>query len=513
MQAHLKWLLRLSWLFCLVCGLSMFAFSQCLASGVYDITTLHNAGSPEAPLFADAQGQLVTGTVVHNNTEAERIHTWLVVRGLVRGTEKARYSNGEIAGEWPYEGGKRHGLAKTYYSGSGRIASKTTYAHGQIVGTSFELYEDGSLRSEQPYKAGKPDGTGFVYHTNGRVAEKLVYAQGLLEGCMPTYTAQGELEEEACFAHGERQGPSKYYTQGRLRMIRPYAGGVLHGVQVQYFEDGRVFMETPYTHGTALKQGVAREYHPGGVLKSVMPYVDGEREGMGQIWDAAGLLLERTFFHTGQLKSQDFYEQGRLDRTFTYKDVPPGSQDTLAAVTHYYPGGAVKRKAFIRPGGPLRDWSTYRETGELEIETTYQPGSRTGVQTFYDSAGRVTAIGTMQGAKREGLAVLYYPNGMVRTRLYYVDDLREGPYVEYAQDGSLARLLTMVADQCEGPVQLFLAARGLRETFLCKQGKAEGEAMRYNAQGRLVSRFFYLNDRRHGPETHYDPHSGKAIQP
>lgn len=140
------------------------------------------------------------------------------------------------------------------------------YRPGHTVpfdGYVVDYYPNGSIQARSRVRQGRLDGWSIGYHTNGNVQVREYFVQGVSEGVRQKYDPEGRLISEA--------------------MIR---NGRLHG----WF----------------------RRWYPDGTLAEAIPMVDGEPAGVAWRFYPSGFVQARAVFEQGQLKKQDFYEDGRL---------------------------------------------------------------------------------------------------------------------------------------------------------------------------------------------------------
>lgn len=104
------------------------------------------------------------------------------------------------------------------------------------------------------------------------------------------------------------------------------------------------------------------EYHPGGMVKSVVSYVDGKKEGAAIELNNSGQLEKRMQYHNDQLHG-DY-------REFRYN--------------------TVKEERTYRKGKLEGTVKVFYDNGKLMEEGAYENGIRHGVSKWYDQDGNVT---------------------------------------------------------------------------------------------------------------------------
>lgn len=110
------------------------------------------------------------------------------------------------------------------------------------------------------------------------------------------------------------------------------------------------------------RSGAWIEYHPGGLVKTITPYVDGKKEGLFVELSNNGQLVKRCAYHNnlrhGEYKEMN-YSNVKEERFYQY--------DKLE--------GVVK---------------IYYDNGKLMEEGTYKNGTRDGISKWYDQNGNVS---------------------------------------------------------------------------------------------------------------------------
>jgi hypothetical protein len=98
----------------------------------------------------------------------------------------------QVEVEVPYEKGKIHGVVSKYYP-SGRTRSQERYAHGRRHGYSIIFYESGLKALEVGWFCGLPHGEAFRFFASGSVHQTGVYIKGKKQGRFNTYDEKGRI--------------------------------------------------------------------------------------------------------------------------------------------------------------------------------------------------------------------------------------------------------------------------------------------------------------------------------
>ena len=153
------------------------------------------------------------------------------------------------------------------------------------------------------YKIGKKDGIGKVYKLNTKILKfEGEYLKGKKNGKGKEYDDKGKLVFEGEYLNGKRNGKGKeYYYNGKLIFDGEYLNGKRNGKGKQYDHwngklvfEGEFFNEKKWTgkgynlNGNVVFQinngkGKGKEYDYDGKLNFEGEYLNGERNGIGEI--------------------------------------------------------------------------------------------------------------------------------------------------------------------------------------------------------------------------------------
>ena len=158
-----------------------------------------------------------------------------------------------------------------------------------------------------------------------------------------------------------------------------------------------------------VKDGVAKEYYPDGMIKSETDSKDGKANGLMKNYDTKGILTTVYTFKDGirQGPAVEYYTDGKLKLKMFYKD---GKRDGVTL--WYYKSGKLFRETPYKAGKVEGIKKSYYEDGKLMAEAPYlndYPG--TGLKE-YNSKGvlikddtRIVIRETNRGASRETITL------------------------------------------------------------------------------------------------------------
>ena len=132
--------------------------------------------------------------------------------------------------------------------------------------------------------------------------------------------------------------------------------------------------------------GLIKEYHDNGQLKSEITYKDGKKNGP-YTW----------YWDNGNISDQGAYKDGKLD-------------------------------------GPIK---IYYYTGELQIEGVLKDRQKVGIVRGYYKNGQLKSEGTYRNDERNGPLKSYFENGKLRSDELFKNDVQVGPFQYYHENGQL----------------------------------------------------------------------------
>lgn len=95
-----------------------------------------------------------------------------------------------------------------------------------------------------------------------------------------------------------------YYENGQVESVIPYLNGVREGEAKFFYEDGTIKEERNYVNDKV--DGLVKLYSPNGVLKELFNIENGKREGPVSRFDSTGNHLEDIIFVDGVRMGQEF---------------------------------------------------------------------------------------------------------------------------------------------------------------------------------------------------------------
>ncbi len=150
--------------------------------------------------------------------------------------------------------------------------------------------------------------------------------------------------------------------------------------------DGGTVITNKGTFYISVKDGLIKEYHDNGQLKSEITYKNGKENGP-YTW----------YWDNGNISDQGSYKDGKLD-------------------------------------GPIK---VYYYTGELQIEGVLKDRQKVGIVRGYYKNGQLKSEGTYRNDERNGPLKSYFKNGKLRSDELFKNDVQVGPFQYYHENGQL----------------------------------------------------------------------------
>jgi antitoxin component YwqK of YwqJK toxin-antitoxin module len=185
--------------------------------------------------------------------------------------------------------GKIDGEYLEYYGENGNLKQLTTYQKGQKTGPFKELTKEGATIISGNFLDGNRNGEWKSYYVNGKLKSNGLYENGLQSGEWKFFYDNGNIKAEGTYKNGNES------KSGRTGV--PISGR--NGVWKFYSENtGQIELEMGFENG--LRSGQVVTYYPNGQIMVKATLKNEEYDGIVEVYD-----------ETGQLKSKDFWENGK----------------------------------------------------------------------------------------------------------------------------------------------------------------------------------------------------------
>lgn len=428
--------------------------------------------------------------------------------------------------------GRREGIWKFDIDEKGVPSKQGVYVNnrqeGDVIGkdgkTVIEQYRDGLLHGE---KAGYEDINQKVGVTT--------YVDGYITGVVSRYHKNniGSFLVETNYKHSLPYGEVRYYNEkGVLTGSRNFEYGILQGISREYHENGKVKTEVNYVDDE--KQGEENTYSLTGELLNTVcynrgkvegylvtfhnnttkatecNYVNGLEEGDKKVYDANGVMTEKTTYHKGYINGEQIkywpnttvikqiesFRMGKQHGDFKKYDLNGVLKEVMTYTYGKYDG--VKKR--------------YHENGMLEEESYYIDNLLQGESVSYWKDGNLAGVTCFVNGKEEGLSFSYHLNGKLSSTKNFKEGKLEGEFLSYYIDGLLRGRFNYKNNYLDGIVVIYGGSGLIESEVPYEHGEKMGEAKYYHSNGFLKSRIRYIGGKSVGIEYHYNE-KGEEIKP
>jgi antitoxin component YwqK of YwqJK toxin-antitoxin module len=400
---------------------------------------------------------------------------------------------GRLVFEFNYKEGKKFGLKNTYDTKEGVLITSENFVNDIKQATTIIYFPNGKVKQIIPFVDGKENGVGYEFTNDSTIITITQYKMGFIQkeekinrrdasnlkqgvwkefyptriiktevtysdnkmnGYLKEYSPKGSLTNTTKYVNGviQTNAPelakidvkTSYYDNGTVKFTSTYKDGVAEGIHREFSPEGKVVNSKIYVDGALTgegildtagsQQGMWKEYHPNGKIKSEGEYLNSKRIGEWVFYHPNG-KIEQKGKYDKKGKAQGawkwFYESGNILREENYRN---NLQDGL--MTEYSDGEKIITTGQFVDGLKEEKWTLellqYREEGE------YKADKRDGEwKHYYLENGKLRFKGKFIDGEPDGEQIFYYPNGKVKQVGKYVGGLKEGEWKFYDETGFL----------------------------------------------------------------------------
>lgn len=273
-----------------------------------------------------------------------------------------------------------------------------------------------------------------------------------------TYHPNGQINGVILIFDGKKEGEgTKYYMDGSLEIKCYFKNDLAHGEFIRWHPNGNVHLNRTFVEGKL--NGISREWYLDGKIKYEIDYVCGVIHGMYIQYEEDGSCIKMPY-------ANDKVE-GQM--------ILVSEENKIITKIDYVNDCANGKKYEYR-----------RIDGTLERISEYKNDLRNGEVTVFYPDGHLEARSYYVEGKLEGISTCWHPNGQISRISYFHNDLEEGETKTFTETG----ILTFHSHHREGR----------------KHGSYKAY---YEVDGSLMIASEYVDDVLHGECIEY--HDGKAI--
>lgn len=357
------------------------------------------------------------------------------------------------------------------------------------------------------------------YHPNGQLSRKgNSDAQGRYQGTHLYYWEDGTRSGEYQYLNGRLHGEQKrYHANGQLRDLQHYVNGVESGLAQSYFDNGQ--LQTRVTYGAKGMEGLYESFHSNGQPEQTVNMVAGKREGERLYWTKEGRLFTKEFYLKGKLHGEVLvYHAADVPREIKHyqHDKQVGIQQRFDQQ-----GRLTQQQKYDTHGREIQDM-TYASAGHVtsQIDTQYLAKGQITNEQRFDESGKLTYQYQRDTVKDWSLRQRFNATGSLLEREERVKGSYEGVYVDAGWNGSVRRINyrkgkmhgayrednaengSFVTGQYQSDVKVgkWVSQNpdSTRIEQFNSQGQLNGEQSDIAADGTVMYRAFYKNDKLHG---------------
>ena len=97
---------------------------------------------------------------------------------------------------------------------------------------------------------------------------------------------------------------------------------------------------------------------------------------------------------------------------------------------------------------------------------------------------------------QEGLIKTYYPNGKIKSEIFYVNKIREGLAKFYYENGNLRQEFSYINGKADGLIKEYYESGKLKLTYNIENGKKEGRVSLFKDDGTYLTDMPYERGKR-----------------
>jgi antitoxin component YwqK of YwqJK toxin-antitoxin module len=388
--------------------------------------------------------------------------------------------------------------------GEDEPAKKGLFSAATRVEIETEHYVQGGKKSERVVRKGAdgepiPHGRFTSWHSNGKIWLDGTNFNGLKSGVWTEQNEEGQMVSQGSYREGLKDGRWVTFPEPKIRKEEDYRDGELRGERFFTQDDSGAY---------TVRVGTWREWHePAGrtvveqagtkdqgktprsqpaQLKSEKRFVNGLEDGVWQVWNAAGQVLETRSYKLGQPDGvwKESHGADRLKSLREFRDGKPHGRMTV-----YFENGQVEEQGDYVDGERHGAWTSWLLNGQKTKEENYERGKLQGKITEWYLGQQIWYEGQYdQGQKTGEWVTLYKAEGgkpqQKRSVERYLAGKPEGVWEYWFPNGQLERHEEYAGGRPSGKWKAFYEnGQQLAETDF-KDGLPDGIHTRWTPDGK-----------------------------
>lgn len=431
---------------------------------------------------------------------------------LPDGYHVIKYPNGAVSSEGSIRNGRPDGFWKSYYvTGIKKSEGKRT---NFLLDSIWVFYDQaGDTLEKINYSLGKKNGWYYKYRKDPLrglyIYSRELYAGDKKEGTAWIYYPDGKIFQTVTYNGGRKEGLSKEYDR--------------EGNIVSLYEYNKDFLvnreQINRTDSKGLKQGIWKEFYPGGSIKSEKSFKDNMLNGYYKEYDNRGRLAMTMLYENGAIVKSNvedepdieidnrYNQDGRLVYSGPFRNKIPvgthreyGSDGKVINSFIYNDNGIKISEGIVDEAGRFNGkWKDFSPDGKVIAEGQYTDNRRTGNWKFYNSFQKLEQTGNYNNGRPDGLWKWYYTDGSLLREEEYFQGQRDGAYTEYSPSGEVIAQGMYAEGERNGDWKF--RSGDITEEGKYLLGQQEGIWKTYYANGKLMSKLNFVQGNPDGEQT------------
>lgn len=275
----------------------------------------------------------------------------------------------------------------------------------------------------------------------------------------------------------------KSVHNSKIELCYSHLNFIKNGFYKKYFETGKLEKEGYYTNDQ--KNGEWKEFDKNGDILLIDNYKFNVKDGLHKEFAGNIVIEEGTF--TNALMADEW--------VFRYKD----EKGNLKGKGSFNNGnGSDLGTTGIPKNGREGIWLLYHPNGKLNGECTYVNGKLEGLYKSYFENSVLESEDNYLNGEREGLCKFYYENGTFKSEENYKQGERNGICKFYHPNEKLHIAGDYLNGKLEGLCKTYYENGVLKSEENLKQSERNGICKFYHPNGKLKEEGIYLNGKING---------------
>jgi antitoxin component YwqK of YwqJK toxin-antitoxin module len=189
----------------------------------------------------------------------------------------------------------------------------------------------------------------------------------------------------------------------------------------------------------------------------------------------------------GYWKKKD--DKNKLIYEGEFKDDNP-----VGKFKYYYPNDSVRAIMSFKDGGKSAYAWLFHMNGKRMGEGKYiNKEIKDSVWTYYDELGVLISRESYKAGKKNGVSLVYFPEGNVSEERHYKDDVEDGPFKQYFDATHLKAQGNYVKGQMEGRISYYYPNGVEVAAGFYKNGSKNGPWIYKTQSGKIREKELYKN--------------------